>query len=259
MSKGARSVFVTGAARGIGRATAELFHREGYLVGAFDRDADALRDLEKSLGSERLVTGVLDVTESGDFEATAARFASRAGGGLSVLVNNAGLLRMGAFEALPLEDYRRLVDVNVHGVIHGIRACLPYLEKSRGTIVNLSSVSAIYGGPELAVYSATKFAVRALTEALDLEFSARGVRVVDVMPGYVDTEMVSSQTYRAKSLKTVGIKLAPEDVARAVMQAAERATGHVHHVPQRDMGALLRMSTLFPRVSRRLMKHFSKM
>ena len=76
------------------------------------------------------------------------------------------------------------------GVILGIQTCLPLLERARGCIVNMSSASAIYGQPELAVYSASKFAVRALTEALDIELRPEGVRVADIMPGYVDTPMV---------------------------------------------------------------------
>ena len=116
---------------------------------------------------------------------------------MNALFNCAGILRMGRFEQLPQSESLQQVQVNLMGVVYGIYASLPLLEKSvddgGACILNMSSASAIYGTPELAVYSATKFAVRALTEALDLEFRKKKIRVADIMPSYVATPMVSNQ------------------------------------------------------------------
>jgi len=150
------------------------------------------------------------------------------------------------------------VQVNVMGPIYGIYASLPLLESTDGAcIVNMSSASAIYGVPELAVYSATKFAVRALTEALDLEFRKKKIRVADIMPSYVATPMVANQTYRAKSLKTMGVKLKAEDIAGCVWQAV---TGKkvLHVLPRVDLKLFVRLAG-FQSVARPMMKMFSRM
>jgi NAD(P)-dependent dehydrogenase (short-subunit alcohol dehydrogenase family) len=253
---------VTGAASGIGRATAELFAKRGWFVGLFDRDLPSLRAIERELvashGPEAVVAHELDVTSEASFERAMtfyrARFEARAPR-IDVLFNSAGVLRMGRFEDVSVTDARLQLEVNVLGVILSVRAALPLLGRG-SSIVTMSSASAIYGVPELAVYSASKFAVRALTEALDLELRGRKIHVCDVMPGYVDTPMVSSQTYRAKSLAETGVRLKAEDVASVVWNAAH---GHkVHWIPQRDVAALARLAGLVPSLGRALMRRFTK-
>ena len=203
------SIFITGAGRGIGRATARLFAEKGYVCGLADVDHEAALEVRRELGPDHFACA-LDVRDFAAYEAALRGFDAHAtlGGRLSVLFNCAGILRMGRLEDQSLDDDRAQLDVNVLGVIHGVRAALPYLERARGTIVSMSSASAIYGQPELAVYSATKFAVRALTEALDLELASKGIRVTDVMPAYVATDMVASQRTPAKSVGTLGVRRA---------------------------------------------------
>ena len=120
----------------------------------------------------------------------------------------------------------------------------------------MSSASAVYGQPELAVYSATKFAVRAITEALDIELRGKNIRVSDVMPSYVATNMVSSQTHRSKSLDRLGVKLNAEDVAEVVWKAAH--SKGLHHIPQLDVNVLRRLSGVFPSLSRMVMHRIAK-
>ena len=173
-----RSIFVTGAAAGIGRATAVLFARRGWLVGLYDVDEAGLARVAAEIGESATVRGRLDVADPRAFEPAIAAFGDRTGGRMDVLFNCAGILRMGAFDAIPIAEYERQVAINVLGPIYGIRAALPLLARGeRPAIVTMSSASAQYGVPEMAVYSATKFFVRGLTEALELELSARGVRV----------------------------------------------------------------------------------
>jgi short-subunit dehydrogenase len=143
------------------------------------------------------------------------------------------------------------------GVVLGIQTCLPLLERARGTIITMSSASAIYGQPELAVYSASKFAVRALTEALDIELRPRGVRIADVMPGYVDTPMVSSQKHRPRSLQKLGIKLTPDAVAAVVWDAVHGSA--LHYIPQLDVQLLARLGGLLPELGRLAMRRIGKL
>ena len=123
-------------------------------------------------------------------------------------------------------------------------------------LLDVSSASAIYGQPELAVYSASKFAVRALTETLDIELRPRGIRIADVMPGYVDTPMVSSQTYTPKTLKTMGIKLTPEMIVSVVWDAVHGTK--LDYIPQIDQPIMSRIGGLLPELGRFAMRRIAK-
>jgi NAD(P)-dependent dehydrogenase (short-subunit alcohol dehydrogenase family) len=247
-----KTVFVTGAASGIGKATALLFGGKGWRVGCYDVDVDGARKVAEQLqGSAH---GRIDVTSEESWKTAIADFAGGTGT-LDLLFNCAGILRMGRFEDISAAECKKQLDVNVMGVILGIQTCLPLLERARGCIVNMSSASAIYGQPELAVYSASKFAVRALTEALDIELRPKGVRVADIMPGYVDTPMVSSQTHKAKSLQQLGVKLTPERIAGIVWEAAHGTK--LHYIPQLDLQVLSRIGGLVPELGRAAMRRMA--
>lgn len=249
-----KTIFVTGAASGIGKATALLFGRRGWFVGCYDVDVDGARRVAEEIGS-RSSHGRVDVTSAESWRTAVLDFETGTSGKLDVLFNCAGILRMGRFDEVPPDQCRLQLEVNVMGVVLGIQTCLPLLERSKGCIVNMSSASAIYGQPELAVYSATKFAVRALTEALDIELRTRGVRVADVMPGYVDTPMVSSQTHRATTLDKMGVKLKADDVAEVVWKAAHGKG--LHYVPQRDLRMMSRLGGLMPEMARTIMRRMA--
>ncbi len=253
-----QAIFITGAASGIGRATAKVFAERGWLVGIYDIDDAGLDSLEREIGKNQCVRGKLDVTSEPSWQAAVEKFGEHSHGRMNALFNCAGILRMGRFEQLPPSEAHKEVEVNLMGVIYGIYAALPLLEKTeRACILNMSSASAIYGTPELAVYSATKFAVRALTEALDLEFRKKNIRVTDIMPSYVATPMVHDQTYRAKSLKTVGVNHKAEHIADCAWEAV---TGKkiVHHLPRTDLKLFVRLAG-FQSLARTAMKVLSKM
>lgn len=249
-----KSIFVTGAASGIGRATALLFGRRGYAVGCYDIDVDGARRAAESIPDAR--HGRIDVANEESWTAAVSDFEA-AYGRMDVLFNCAGVLRMGRFEDVSPAECRKQLEVNVMGVVLGVQRCLPLLERTgHAAIVNMSSASATYGQPELAVYSATKFAVRALTEALDIELRPRGVRVSDVMPSYVDTPMVRTQTHRSKTLDRLGVKLTADDVAEVVWKAAHG--DRLHYVPQRDVALLSRLGGLAPSAARAIMHRLAK-
>lgn len=211
------TVLITGAAAGIGRATALTFARHGYRVGAYDVDLGGLASLREEAGGGDVVTGRLDVTDATDWTDQLNAFTGTSRR-LDVLVNNAGILSSGHFEEIPLEVQRRIVDVNVGGVLTGLHTAFPYLRDTRGArVVNLCSASALYGQPELATYSATKFAVRGLTEALELEWKHFDIRVLAMWPLFVQTAMVDG--VETGATKSLGVHLTADDVADAIYSA----------------------------------------
>jgi len=187
-----RAVFITGAAAGIGRATALTFARNGYTVGAYDIDEVGLKTLADEIDDlgGKAITGHLDVTDTGEMAQRVGEFAEAAGGRLDVMINNAGILLAGRFEDIDVATHLKEIDINAKGVVNGLHAAFPYLrDTTNSVVVNLASASAIYGQAELANYSATKFSVRGITEALDIEWHRYGIRVIAMWPLYVQTAM----------------------------------------------------------------------
>jgi NAD(P)-dependent dehydrogenase (short-subunit alcohol dehydrogenase family) len=189
-----KSIFITGAASGMGREGAKLFCANGWRVGAIDRDHGGLESLARELPAERIWTRVVDVTDKAAFESALADFcADNPDGGLDMMWNNAGIGQGGFFEDVPYDATMRLVDINFKAVLTGAYLALPYLKRATGSLMfSTSSSSATYGMPNLAVYSATKHAVKGLTEALSIEWQRHGVRVADVLPGLIDTAILTS-------------------------------------------------------------------
>ncbi len=252
-----KSIFITGAAQGIGRATALKFHQEGWFVGAYDVDGVGLEKLSDELQGERLATGRLDVTDRNAFAAAAKAFNEQAGGRFDVLFNNAGLLFTGDFGDIAADRHDRMVDVNIKGVTNGIQAALPYLEATaqahgEACVLSMSSASAIYGAPEHAVYSATKFAVRALGEALDIELAPKNIKVRDIMPAYVDTGMVQNLEHKPKILQASGISHTADDIAELAWQAVHGDTLHTYGV--KAMKRMDMLSALMPGRTAKAMK-----
>ena len=215
-----RAIFITGAGAGIGAETARLFARNGWLVGASDVDAAALAELGRELGAERVSTHVADVRDRASVAAALAAIMQRTGGRLDALFANAGVLFMGPHETITEAQKNLLVDVNVKGVINTIDAGFEHLKHTPGAhVVAMSSTSAEYGSPEHAVYSATKFFVRGLTEALNIEFRAHGIQVSAVYVAYVQTGMVFDAKVKPASIDRLGVKITPQRVAATVWKA----------------------------------------
>lgn len=253
-----QAIFVTEAASGIGRATARLFAGRGWFVGLFDVDAAGLDGAALEIGEQRSCRRSLDVTSYDDCQAALAFFAERSGGRLDVLFNCAGVMRMGLFDEVPIDVHARTAAVNFVGVVNGTHAALDLLKATPGArVVSMCSASALYGVPELAVYSASKFAVRGLTEALNIELERYGITVCDLMPPYVNTPMVSGQAYTAGTVKTLGVGLAPEDIAEIVWNAAHGKK--VHWVPTAQLKILAFVSRLFPFVQRPSMRFLARL
>lgn len=239
-------VFITGAATGIGRATARLFCQSGWFVGLADVDDAGLIAIGDELGESDSLEMSLDVTKPDDWRVELRKFHQRTGR-LDLLVNNAGILISGPFEGSPLERHHAVIDVNLKGLLNGCYLAHPYLSTTPGArVINLSSTAAIYGQASLATYSSTKFAIRGLTEALNIEWQADGIRVLDIMPLFVQTAMVEG--IDARSMDRLGVRLTPDDVARAIWAAAsyQGSFGKVHWPVGFLAVWLLRLTSLGP-------------
>jgi NAD(P)-dependent dehydrogenase (short-subunit alcohol dehydrogenase family) len=206
-----KAALISGASRGIGEATARLLHARGYGVGLLARNGARLEALARELPGALPIVG--DVRRREDWERAVERM-EKAFGGLFALINNAGIGIMKPVAELSEEEVREVLEVNLMGPFLGLKVALPLLLRSRGVVVNVGSLAgknAFKGG---AAYNASKFGLLGLMGAAMLELREMGVRVVNVLPGSVDTGFAGSPVGE-------GWKLAPEDVARAILFALE--------------------------------------
>ena len=216
-----KTIFITGATAGIGEATARLFAQKGWFVGLAARSEARLEALGNELGAARCSWHIMDVTDAEQVHKALQTFGEHTGGQLNALVNNAGVLHAGDFEDMPTHQHLSIIDTNIKGVIHCMQSAFPLLKNTADSqVINMSSASAMYGSPTLATYSASKFAVRALTEALNVEWARHDITVTDIMPPFVDTEMLGNPVRsRVKAISLLGVQLSAEDVARSVWNA----------------------------------------
>jgi NAD(P)-dependent dehydrogenase (short-subunit alcohol dehydrogenase family) len=181
------TVLITGASTGIGKACALELDRRGFRVFAGVRN-DAAANQLRSEASDRLTPVMIDVTDADTIAAAAKKIAEAVGeAGLAGLVNNAGTAVCGPIELLPIDDFRRQLEINVVGVVAVTQAVLPLLRKACGRIVNMSSISGGLAPPYMSPYSASKFALEAVNDALRVELRNWGIRVSCVEPGPIAT------------------------------------------------------------------------
>ncbi|WP_415045417.1 SDR family oxidoreductase [Cedecea neteri] len=189
-------IVITGASSGLGLAAARRLSEQGAHVVLGARRIERLRQLSDELtsGGRQALAVETDVTVLGDVQRLVGR-AVQAFGRVDVMVNNAGLMPISALERLKVEDWERTIDVNIKGVLYGIAAALPHMQRQMsGHFVNVASVAGHKIMPGGTVYSATKFAVRALTEGLRQEVKPWNIRTTILSPGAVDSELPNSIT-----------------------------------------------------------------
>jgi NADP-dependent 3-hydroxy acid dehydrogenase YdfG len=243
-------VAITGGARGIGKATASALAAKGCRIAIGDLDLDLAEKTAAELGGGA-IAAQLDVTDRGSFAAFLDE-AERELGPIDVLINNAGIMPIGPFTEEDDATARRMIDINLHGVIFGTKLALARMEpRGSGHIVNIASQAGKAGLPGGATYCATKHAVVGLSEAVAAELDGTDVEISCVMPAVVNTEL-------AAGLKDVrGVKnLEPEEVADAIVEALETNRFEVW-VP-RSSAAISTVLNLVPRRGRQAIARFMK-
>ena len=189
-------VVVTGASSGLGEATARLLSAQGATVVLRARRADRLQALAKDLESRagKALALTTDVRLREQVKALVDS-AVQTYGRIDVMINNAGLMPQAPLERLKVDEWDRMIDVNIKGVLYGIAAALPHMQRQKaGHFINVSSVAGHRVGPGFAVYAATKYAVRALSEGLRQEVKPYNIRTTVISPGAVATELPDSVT-----------------------------------------------------------------
>lgn len=223
---GNKVVVITGASSGIGEATARHLAAKGAHVVLGARRTDRLETL---VGEIRAAGGSahyrkLDVTSLEDMKGIVA-FAQRLHGRVDVILNNAGVMPLSKLEALKIDEWNRMIDVNIRGVLHGIAAALPLMQAQRsGQIINMASIGAHAVSPTAAVYCATKYAVRAISEGLRQEVG-EDIRVTVISPGVTESELaesISDEQGRAEMREFRKVAIGSGAIARAVAYAIEQ-------------------------------------
>jgi NAD(P)-dependent dehydrogenase (short-subunit alcohol dehydrogenase family) len=188
MAKPKKHILITGTSTGIGYNAAETLCARGHHVWAALRTPEVMKRLTESF-PDNLHILKMDVTSEQDVAAAFKEISARVGDAEFILINNAGIAVGGPVEALPVEEWRRIFDVNFFAVVNLTRVFLPLIRKSKGRVINISSISAHIAAPFLGPYSTSKFAIRGFTDALRREVSSFGVKVVAIEPGPIRTEI----------------------------------------------------------------------
>lgn len=211
-----KNALITGAGRGIGRATAIAFAKEGINVGLIGRTFENLEKVAKELEEYevRVTVAVADVSENDSVMAAVEHVKSELGP-IDILINNAGISKFGKFLELTPEEFKNIIDVNLMGMYYVTRAVLPdMIERKSGDIINISSTAGQKGGPVTSAYSASKFAVLGLTESLMYEVRKHNIRVSALTPSTVATDLAFAENLTDGNPEKV---MQPEDLAEVMV------------------------------------------
>jgi NAD(P)-dependent dehydrogenase (short-subunit alcohol dehydrogenase family) len=233
-----RTALVTGATSGIGRATATRFAEAGARVALVARSAEGLQEVADEIDARggEAVRVSADVMNESDARRAVSETVERFGG-LDVLVNAAGIISNGTVESTTLADWDAMMNVNLRSVFHLMQLCAPHLEKLRGNVVNVSSVTGLRAFPGVLAYCVSKAGVDQLTRCAALELAPKGVRVNAVNPGVVVTEIhrrggMNEENYaafleRSKTTHPIGRVGTPEEVAELILFLASDRAGWI--------------------------------
>ncbi|MCL1465071.1 SDR family oxidoreductase [Argonema galeatum] len=238
----AKTVLITGASQGSGKATALLFARNGYDVVLAARQPDRLETVAQeiqSLGRSALAIS----TDMGDFQQvqTLVNKALQTFGNIDILINNAGICLTAPMEKTSLSDWQKIMDTNFWGYVYAIQAILPhFLERNTGTIINVGSIGGKMPLPQMTAYCASKYAITGLTESLRLELFPKGIQVCAVHPGVINSNFMERAMFRggdesetearrqqmSKLLESSWVSK-PEDIANAIWDAVQNKRSEV--------------------------------
>ncbi|MEP2102628.1 MAG: SDR family oxidoreductase [Parasphingorhabdus sp.] len=240
---GQKSIFITGGASGLGREVARYFAGKGWFIGIADINDAGMTETASLLPEGQSSTHKLDVTDRANWKSAVADFGEITGSTMNVLFNNAGIGEGGPIEEMTDEDIDLMIAINFTGCISGTRACFEMLKNTPDScVLYTASAAGIYGVADLSVYSATKFAVRGLAESHDLEFNKYGIKSRSLMPGFVDTNIISdvvegtNQTGKER-LEESGVLVSPVSIIGPA--AWEAVHGKKVHTPVNKMAKQL--------------------
>lgn len=227
MAKVPKHILITGTSTGIGYNATEALCSRGHHVWAALRKPEIMHRLVESFPNNLHVLK-MDVTSADDVNAAFEQISARLGDGELILINNAGIAVGGPVEALPLDEWRKIFEVNFFAVVNITRIFLPLIRKSRGRVINISSISGHIAAPFLGPYCTSKFAIRAFTDSLRREVSRFGVKVIAIEPGPIRTEIWGKSLRVSEAQEK---KLTPE-LAEAYGPALKSIRGTVQRSEQ---------------------------
>jgi NAD(P)-dependent dehydrogenase (short-subunit alcohol dehydrogenase family) len=228
-----KTIVITGSSTGIGKACALHLDKLGYNIYAGVRkqtDGDRLREE----ASDRLVPIILDVTDADSITAAVSTIEREAGGNVFGLINNAGIGRSGVLEVTPIDEIRKVMDVNIIGLMAMTKALIPMLRKNKGRIINIGSTASFLASPGASAYAASKFAVRAVTDSLRLELQPFGMSVILVAPGAVESEIWEKGTAYKNEMRR---SIKPENAQRyaTLIKFGENLIKEIKKIPAKEV------------------------
>jgi len=219
-----KTIMITGAGSGIGRAVATIMYEQGWHLGLLDVSREPLKTLSADWDKSRYTIEVADVTNA-DMVSTAINSYMKGVQQLDVLFNCAGVLEIGDFESIDLHRHHQILDINNRGVLNCCYYAFPYLRDTAGArVINMSSASSLFGVPGFASYSASKFWVKGFTESLNVEWARHDITVMDIEPPFVKTPMLEGK--ESKIISRLGVKLDANDIALQVFEAVSASNMH---------------------------------
>jgi NAD(P)-dependent dehydrogenase (short-subunit alcohol dehydrogenase family) len=240
---GQKTIFITGGASGLGREVGRYFAEKGWFVGIADVNDKGMAETAALLPEGQSSIHRLDVTDRAQWRQAVADFGAITGGVMTVLFNNAGIGEGGAIEDMEDSAIDLMIAINFTGVISGTRACFDMLKNTPDScVLYTASAAGIYGVADLSVYSATKFAVRGLAESHDIEFRKHGIKSRSLMPGFIDTNIISNVVEGTNQsgkqrLEEAGVMVSPVSIIGPAAWAAVH--GDKVHTPVNKMAKQL--------------------
>ncbi len=240
---GQKTIFITGGASGLGREVGRYFAEKGWFVGIADINDKGMAETAALLPEGQSSIHRLDVTDRAQWKQAVSEFGAITGGTMTVLFNNAGIGEGGAIQDMEDAAIDLMIAINLTGVISGTRACFDILKNTPDScVLYTASAAGIYGVADLSVYSATKFAVRGLAESHDIEFRQYGIKSRSLMPGFIDTNIISNVVEGTNQsgkqrLEEAGVMVSPVSIIGPA--AWEAVHGDKVHTPVNKMAKQL--------------------
>ncbi|QCK16406.1 SDR family oxidoreductase [Mangrovivirga cuniculi] len=255
-------VLITGGSSGIGKALSEVFGKEGARIAITGRNKEKLEEQKNKLHSEGIECLAIQADSSSeDDNYRTVSETINTYGGIDILIANAGISMRAMFEDLDMKVFEKVMNVNLYGPVFLIKAALPYLKKSKGSIIGVSSFNGFKGTPARTAYTASKFALGGFLEALRLELIPKNIHVMTVYPGYTEsnirnTALTAKGEAQGKSPYEEGKMMSSEEVALRIFKATKKKKRELYMGFETKMGRLL--NKFFPKLTDKMVYNHMK-